>query len=31
VLVNDAGIDFIGAIEEQDEDHYRWLVEVNPA
>jgi NAD(P)-dependent dehydrogenase (short-subunit alcohol dehydrogenase family) len=29
VLVNNAGIDFIGAIEEQDEDDYRRLFEVN--
>jgi NAD(P)-dependent dehydrogenase (short-subunit alcohol dehydrogenase family) len=29
VLVNNAGIDFIGAIEEQDEDDYRRVFEVN--
>ncbi|MEV0831021.1 SDR family NAD(P)-dependent oxidoreductase [Nonomuraea rubra] len=29
VLVNNAGIDFIGALEEQDEDDYRRLFEVN--
>ena len=29
VLVNNAGIDFLGAIEEQNEDDYRALFEVN--
>ena len=29
VLVNNAGIDFVGAIEEQDEEDYRALFEVN--
>jgi NAD(P)-dependent dehydrogenase (short-subunit alcohol dehydrogenase family) len=29
VLVNNAGIDFLGAIEEQNEDDYRTLFEVN--
>jgi len=29
ILVNDAGIDFIGAIEEQDEKDYRAQFEVN--
>lgn len=29
VLVNNAGIDFVGAIEEQDEDDYRAVFEVN--
>jgi NAD(P)-dependent dehydrogenase (short-subunit alcohol dehydrogenase family) len=29
VLVNNAGIDFLGAIEEQDEDDYRAQFEVN--
>src|SRR5260370_21891716 len=29
VLVNNAGIDFLGAIEEQDERDYRELFEVN--
>jgi NAD(P)-dependent dehydrogenase (short-subunit alcohol dehydrogenase family) len=29
VLVNNAGIDFLGAIEEQDESDYRALFEVN--
>jgi NAD(P)-dependent dehydrogenase (short-subunit alcohol dehydrogenase family) len=29
VLVNNAGIDFVGAIEEQDEDDYRSVFEVN--
>src|SRR5260370_11260207 len=29
VLVNNAGIDYIGAIEEQEERHYRAIFEVN--
>jgi NAD(P)-dependent dehydrogenase (short-subunit alcohol dehydrogenase family) len=29
VLVNNAGIDFVGSIEEQDEEDYRALFEVN--
>ncbi|MET3808326.1 NAD(P)-dependent dehydrogenase (short-subunit alcohol dehydrogenase family) [Nakamurella sp. UYEF19] len=29
VLVNNAGIDFLGAIEEQEEDDYRKIFEVN--
>jgi NAD(P)-dependent dehydrogenase (short-subunit alcohol dehydrogenase family) len=29
VLVNNAGVDFVGAIEEQDESDYRSLFEVN--